>query len=266
MTSKITTNRGDLWLLGDHRLLCDDSTRVENLYKILNGAFADLVFLDPPYNVNYQGRSIKKSPLLHDNLSLDEYKHFLERTFLACHVFMKRTASMYVCHAAFFQREVQNLLEFSGFKIRNQIVWIKNQFVLSWARYKYQHELMFYCHLKKQRDRWFGGRNQSTVWQFPRPLKSKTHSTIKPVPLIEKILQNSSQKNDIVLDMFAGSGSTLIACEQQQRRAYLIEIEPHYCDFIIERWQHLTGQKAIRIKNKSSYEKIILSQQAHSSI
>ncbi len=254
MNSQNISKPGDIWLLGKHRLMCGDSTQIDDLKKLMGKEKADLVFTDPPYNVNYQGRNVKQAQIKNDHLLKKEFRHFLRQVFISCQNVMKQHASMYVCHGFSSQYILQNILKQCGFNIRNQIVWVKNHFVISWGRYKYQHELLFYCHLKKQRDVWYGDKKQNTIWQFPKPLKNKLHPTMKPIPLVEKALKNSSQVNDVVLDLFGGSGTTLIACEQQKRRAYLMELEPHYCDIIIERWQMLTGKQATLHQSNRNFD------------
>jgi DNA modification methylase len=240
------SSTGDVWMLGDHRLLCGDSTRLESVDRILGGELADLVFTDPPYNVNYEGYTEDRLSIQGDSMSPEDFRRFLRAAFAACRRGVKAGASVYVCHPSSWQREFQNALESAGFSIRCQIIWAKNTFAWGFGRYKFQHEPIFYCHVTGQTDSWFGDKSQSTLWQERKPVANRLHPTMKPVELIDRALVNSSKAGDIALDLFGGSGSTLIACERTGRKARLVEIDPRYCDVILERWQDFTGRKAVR--------------------
>jgi DNA modification methylase len=234
---------GDLWVLGDHRLLVGDSLVPSNVTRLLAGEQADLVFTDPPYNVAFKGR-ITKMEIAGDDVSDSEFVAFLRRTFRAYRGAMKANASIYVCHPHEFQRQFQNAMEMSGFVVRAQLIWAKNVFGGGFSRYRYQHEPIFYGHIDEQKDRWFGGRDQSTLWEFPKPAANRLHPTAKPVELVERAIENSSVAGDVFLDLFGGSGSGLIACERTLRRARLSELDPKYADGIVGRWQSLSGQLA----------------------
>jgi len=239
---------GDLWQLGRHVVCCGDSTHLEHVKSLMQDVFADLVFTDPPYNVDYEGRTEDKLTMVGDNRSLPEFCQFLQQTFAVCAKVVKKTASLYVCHGANYQREFQNALEANGFCIRNQIIWAKHHFAWGMGRYKFQHEPIFYCHQQDEIDKWYGDKSQATLWAFNKPSANPLHPTMKPVALIEKALQNSSQPGDVILDLFGGSGSTLIACEKIGRNARLMEIDPKYVDVIVQRWQEFTGKTAILMK------------------
>ena len=235
---------GDIWLLGRHRLLCGDSTRIDTIDNLMDGTLADMVFTDPPYNVDYEGYTDDKLKIAHDNLSDEQFYQFLLDVFSALKIAIKPTASVYVCHPSLYQREFQNALEANEFAVRTQLIWAKNHFAWGHGRYKFKHEPIFYCHQKGMSDAWYGDKSQSTLWHVDKPTANRLHPTMKPVALIEKALENSSQTGQVVLDPFGGSGSTLIACEKTARVAYLMELEPKYCDVIIKRWQAFTGQQA----------------------
>ena len=235
---------GDVWLLGRHRVLCGDSTRIDNVENLAAGELADMVFTDPPYNVDYEGYTDDKLKITHDNMNDDQFKKFLLDIFASYLVAVKKGAAMYVCHGSIYQREFQNALEANGFTVRNQIIWAKNHFAWGRGRYKFQHEPIFYCYQKGQSDPWYGDKTQSTLWQIDKPNANRLHPTMKPVALIEMALKNSSKAGDIVLDLFGGSGSTLIACEKTARSAWLMELDPQYCDVIVKRWQEFTGHQA----------------------
>jgi DNA modification methylase len=163
---------------------------------------------------------------------------------------------MYVCHASSVQQEFQNALEASGFEVRCQIIWAKNTFAWGHGRYKFQHEPIFYCHRAKQSDAWYGDKSQSTLWQEKKPAANRLHPTMKPIELIERALLNSSKAGDCVLDLFGGSGSTLIACERRNRKASLMELDPKYADVFVKRWQEYTGQQAVLAKGGRSFEEV----------
>jgi DNA modification methylase len=259
-----TTQEGDLWILG-HRVLCGDATlpdATKRLLEPLSAAMAftgpamdepedpadagkaDLVFTDPPYNVDYTGYTKRKLKLKGDAMTPAQFIEFLGATFRSFAGAMKPTASLYVCLADKFQRDTQNALESASFSIRTTLIWAKNTFGWGFGRYKYQHETIFYCHLRGQSDRWFGDKTQSTLWAANKPAANRLHPTMKPIALIERALENSSKSRDIVLDLFGGSGSTLIACEKLGRCARLMELDPAYADVIVERWQIYTGKVA----------------------
>ena len=248
---------GDIWLLGQHRIMCGDSTDIEQVKKLTNQEKADLAFTDPPYNVKYTGRRLKRENITNDQLSEKEFRHFLDKCIVAYQFALKRGASFYICYGTNSHIAVQQALEQHDFEIRNQIIWAKNHFVISFARYKMKHETILYCHRKEERDAWYGDKKQTTLWEFPKPQKNSLHPTMKPVSLIEKVLMNSSKKDDIVIDLFGGSGSTLIACENQGRCARLMEIEPHYVDVTIQRWQELTRQKAVLAQTGIAFNQLV---------
>jgi DNA modification methylase len=175
----------------------------------------------------------------------EQYKQFLADTFRGYRMAVQPEASLYVCHPSSGQREFQNALEAIGFQVRNQIIWAKNTFAWGFGRYKFQHEPIFYCHVAGQSDRWYGDKSQSTVWTENKPAANRLHPTMKPVELIERAIKNSSQAGDVVVDLFGGSGSTLIACERRSRQARLMEVDPRYADVIVRRWQEYSGQPAI---------------------
>ena len=245
LPEKPISQSGDLWICGPHRVLCGDATRREDLDRLLRGDRADLVFTDPPYNVAYQGYTHDKLTIQGDKMQPAEFAAFLERAFGCYRSGVKPGASLYVCHASSCQREFQNAIEGAGFEVRCQIIWAKNTFAWGHGRYKFQHEPIFYCHVAAQSDAWYGDKTQSTLWHEKKPAANRLHPTMKPVELIERALLNSSKSGDLVLDLFGGSGSTMIACEKRCRAARLAEIDPRYTDVIVRRWQEFTGSRAV---------------------
>jgi DNA modification methylase len=235
---------GDLWILGDHKLLVGDATRGDQVARLMAGAAADLVFTDPPYNVDYEGYTEERLKIKGDRMSDAEFKQFLESAFRSCRTAAKPGASLYVCHSSSWQREFQNALESAGFEVRCQIIWAKNTFAWGFGRYKFQHEPMFYAHVAGEKDPWYGDKSQSTLWEEKKPAANRIHPTAKPVELIERALINSSKSWDVVADLFGGSGSTLIACERRNRKARLLEIDPKYADCIVQRFEEYAGKQA----------------------
>ena len=209
------------------------------------GDAADLVFTDPPYNVDYEGYTEKRLKIKGDRMSDAEFKQFLAAAFRSYRTFAKPGASMYVCHSSSWQREFQDALEFAGFEVRCQLIWGKNTFAWGFGRYKFQHEPLFYCHVAGEKDAWYGDKSQSTLWNEKKPAANRIHPTAKPVELIERALLNSSKSGDVVADLFGGSGSTMISCERRNRQARLMEIDPRYADCIVRRYQEYTGKHAV---------------------
>jgi DNA modification methylase len=185
-----------------------------------------------------------------------DFKQFLENTFRSYRTVLKAGASLYTCHSSSWQREFQNALEASGFEIRCQIIWAKNTFAWGFGRYKFQHEPIFYAHVAGQKDSWYGDKSQSTLWEEKKPAANRLHPTAKPIELIERALINSSKSGDIAVDLFGGSGSTLIACERRGRKARLMEIDPRYADVIVRRWQEFTGKQAVLEGDGRTFDEI----------
>ena len=249
---------GDLWILGDHRLLVDDATDPNAVAKLLADSPADLVFTDPPYNVDYEGYTEQRLKIKGDRMSDAAFKEFLEYAFRSYRTIVKPGASMYVCHSSSWQREFQNALEAAGFEVRCQIIWAKNTFAWGFGRYKFQHEPIFYAHVTDQKDPWYGDKTQSTLWHEKKPAANRIHPTAKPVELVERALLNSSKSGDIVADLFGGSGSTLIGCERRGRHARLMEIDPKYADCIVRRYQEYTGKQAVLDGDTRTFKEIAL--------
>ena len=237
------TKTGDLWHLGKHRLLCADSINPESIEIVMSGNKADMIFTDPPYNVDYANDKCDK--IHNDNLG-DEFYSFLLQS---CHnIFRVCTGAVYICMGASEIHTLQEAFKGAGGHWSTFIIWVKNHFTLGRSDYQRQYETILYGW--KEGRHWCGDRNQSDVWEFAKPSKNDLHPTMKPVELVMRAIENSSKIKDIVLDPFAGSGSTLIGCENLNRVARLIEIDPKYCDVIVRRWENATGLKAIQERVK----------------
>lgn len=235
---------GDVWTLGRHRLMCGDSTSIDAVDALMAGEKADMVFTDPPYGVDYDGGAQTKRKKLENDHSTDIYSDVLP----VLRAFMDDHAALYVWHAAGYA-DMASKLGDAGFQIRSQIIWNKNQaqFGALSAQYKQKHEPCFYSHKKGCSPKWYGPTNEVTVWDLSREKKNEFHPTQKPIELAERALENSSKSMDGVLDLFGGSGSTLIACEKTNRRCFMMELDPHYCDVILARWEAYTGKQASRV-------------------
>jgi DNA modification methylase len=251
-----TTVLGDIWILGDHRVLCGDATVQADVAKLTSADGVDLFFTDLPYNVDYEGYTEDRLKIKGDKMSDADFRQFLEASFRSYRRMMKPGASIYVCHCSLWQRDFQNALEAAGFQARCQIIWAKNTFAWGFGRYKFQHEPIFYAHVAGQKDAWYGDKSQSTLWEEKKPAANRIHPTAKPVELVERALVNSSKAGDIVADLFGGSGSTLIGCERRGRKARRMEIDPKYADCIVRRWQGYTGKQAVLDGDGRTFDEI----------
>jgi DNA modification methylase len=251
LTEAPVTAPGDLWKLGTHRVLCGDATSASDILRLMAGHAADLVFTDPPYNVDYQGYTNEHLTIKNDKMTPERFQLFLESTFRSYRSVVKPGASLYVCHGSSMQREFQGAMEAAGFEVRCQIIWAKNTFAWGFGRYKFQHEPIFYGHVTGEKDPWYGDKSQSTLWEEKKPAANRLHPTMKPVELV-----NSSKAGDVVVDLFGGSGSTLIGCERIGRKARLAELDPKYAECIVRRWQEYTGQQAVLDGDGRTYAEI----------
>jgi DNA modification methylase len=244
------TKLGDIYQLGNHRLMCGDSTSIDAVEKLMDGQKADMVFTDPPYGVDYDGGHAtdkRRTKLENDDKTL-MYAGALPIAYMAS----KDGAALYLWFADRFAKDVLNALEECNFQVRTWIIWNKNlaQFGAIGAQYKPKHEPCIYAFKKGKAPFWNGPNNEVTVWDVKRHSKNEFHPTQKPVDLPVRALENSSKGGDIILDLFGGSGSTLIACEKQNRHARLMELDPKYCDVIVKRWEDFTGKKAVLLTDE----------------
>ena len=238
--------RGDLFALGRHRLLCGDSTIAEDVARLMGRKKADMMFTDPPYNVDYVGKTADALKIPNDKMDSDAFRAFLTRAFSRAIECAKPGAAAYVCHADSEGYNFRGAFVDAGWLLKQCIIWEKQHFVMGRQDYQWQHEPILYG-WKPGTHHFYGGRNLTTIWKVDRPSASREHPTMKPVALVALAVQNSSKGEDIVLDPFLGSGTTLIACEQLGRTCYGMEISPQYCQVIIDRWEKLTGQKAEKV-------------------
>lgn len=207
----------------------------------------DLLLTDPPYNVDYKGHTKDQLTIQNDKMKETDFKEFLTKAFSnACEV-MKKGASFYVWHASRSYVHFVEALETAGLPIRQQLIWNKNNFILGRQDYHWKHEPCLYGWKLGASHNWYSDRKQSTVLDFKKPLRNGLHPTMKPIDLFEYLIGNSTKEGDTVLDMFGGSGTTLLACERMNRRCLMMELDPKYCEVIIQRWEEETGRKAVEI-------------------
>jgi site-specific DNA-methyltransferase (adenine-specific) len=238
------TKLGDVWQLGEHRLICGDSLELGTYDKLLGEEKADMVWTDPPYGVSYVGKTKDALTIENDTLNPAELESFLRDAFTSIFASTRPGACWYVAAPSgnLFQSFSIPLSELDVWK--HTLVWVKNVLVMGRADYHYRHESIFYGWTPGAAHQPPADRKQDSVWEVDKPRANKVHPTMKPVELITRAIQNSSRVGEIVLDSFGGSGSTLIAAEQTKRKARLIELDPKYCDVIVQRWETLTGLKA----------------------
>ena len=241
------TNPGDIWQLGRHRLMCGDATSADCVQVLTGGAQMDMLLTDPPYNVAYTGKTSDALTIANDKQDADAFRAFLTDAFQAANNAMKPGAVFYIWHADLEGLNFRAACAAAGFTVRQCLIWNKNSMVIGRQDYQWKHEPCLYGWKEGAGHLWASDRKQTTVLNFDRPTRSKEHPTMKPVKLFDYQIQNNTKGGDCVLDLFGGSGTTLIACEQNGRNAYVMELDPKYCDVIIHRWEKLTGEKAKRI-------------------
>ncbi|MGF6806278.1 DNA modification methylase [Paraburkholderia sp. Clong3] len=247
---------GDVWQCGSHRVMCGDSLRGDSVATVMDGYLADLIVTDPPYNVAYVGKTDKHMTIRNDAMQADEFARFLLAAHQAMFAAAKGGAGIYVFHADTEGLTFRRALVDGGFKLAQCCVWVKQSLVLGRQDYHWQHEPVLYGWKPTATHRWYADRSQSTVWSFDRPARNELHPTMKPVAVVEYPIQNSSRDGDLVLDTFGGSGTTLIACEKCGRHARLLELDPIYCDVIVERWQAFTGLRAKHAATGTTFEEV----------
>ncbi len=254
---------GDVWICGKHKVLCGDSCKKEDYEKLFGpDELADMVFTDPPYNVNYgkteevrargKGKTIKGRDLMNDNLGEEFNKFLLD---LCTTAIQYTKGALYICMSGSEMHNLHQAFEKAGGHISTNIIWAKNHYSLGWSDYHRQHEPILYGWKKGNDHYWCGARDQGDVWHINRPHIQTLHPTMKPVELVEKAILNSSKTQDIVLDPFGGSGTTMIAAENLNRQARLIELDPKYVDVIVERWQEATGKTAKHAETGKKFKK-----------
>lgn len=243
---------GQIYQLGNHRLMCGDSTNLDSVKELMNGNQADLLLTDPPYNVNYSEKHINKeassnrkyNAIANDKLSDKDFADFLVKAFSSAAKNMKSGASFYIWFASSESINFYQSAKKAGLSIHQQLIWEKNNIVLSRTDYQSKHEPCLYGWLSGGSHSWYSDRKQTSILNFDKPQHSDLHPTMKPIPLFDYLVKNSSKSGDAVLDLFGGSGTTIMACEQDGRNAYVMEYDPRYVDVIIDRWEKFTHKTA----------------------
>ena len=226
---------GDLFEIGEHRLLCGDSTTTDSYDRLMQGEQADMCVTDPPYNVSYEGKTEDKMKIQNDSMSASDFYQFLYDFYTALTTCTKKGGAIYVWHASTEVVNFAKAMMDAGWLLKQELIWVKNSMVMGRQDYQWKHEPCLYGWLEGAAHNWYSDRSQTTVIEYNRPNRNAEHPTMKPVGLFGYQIQNSSKRGDIVIDPFAGSGTTMVACEETGRKARVIELDPKYCAVIIDR-------------------------------
>jgi site-specific DNA-methyltransferase (adenine-specific) len=238
------TKLGDIWILGNHRVMCGDSTSFDDVEKLMDGRKADMWLTDPPYNVKYVGKTKDALTIKNDSLSDSEFRQFLTDCYTVADSMMKSGAVFYIWHADSEGYNFRGAAKDTGWQVRQCLIWKKQTMVMGRQDYHWKHEPCLYGWKEGAGHLWAADRKQTTILEFDRPSRNKEHPTMKPVELFAYQILNNTKGSDAVLDSFGGSGTTLIACEKHNRDSFLMELDPRYCDVIVDRWQSFTGKTA----------------------
>lgn len=250
------TRPGDVWVMGKHRLLCGDSTSVDDLAKLCESQAVDMWLTDPPYNVAYEGGTKEKLTIKNDSMGDDQFRQFLRDAYTAADTVMKAGAVFYIWHADSEGYNFRGAAKDAGWTVRQCLIWKKSSLVLGRQDYQWQHEPCLYGWKDGAGHLWASDRKQTTILEFDKPARNGEHPTMKPVALFEYQLLNNTKGGDIVLDSFGGSGTTLIAAEKNGRVARLMELDPKYCDVIVKRWQDFTGKIATHAETGEPFAEV----------
>lgn len=237
------TKPGDIYILGNHRLMCGDSCNIESVEALTDG-LVDILVTDPPYNVAYEGKTKNALTIQNDSMGDEQFRQFLRDAFVAADAVMKPGAVFYIWHADSEGYNFRGACFDAGWKVRQCLIWAKDSMVMGRQDYHWKHEPCLYGWKDGAAHLWSSDRKQTTIIECKRPQRNDIHPTMKPVELMEYQILNNTKGMDIVLDLFGGSGSTLIACEKTGRQARLMELDPKYCDVIVKRWEEFTGKTA----------------------
>jgi DNA modification methylase len=244
---------GDLFEIGEHRLICGDSTQTDTFDRLLGQELADMVITDPPYNVAYEGKTKKALTIQNDSMGDKDFYQFLYDFYTALAAYTKAGGAWYVWHADSEGANFRQAMKDAGIMVKQCLIWVKNSMVMGRQDYQWKHEPCLYGWKEGAAHNWYSDRKQTTVLDFKRPSRNAEHPTMKPIELFSYQIQNSSKPGDIVADAFAGSGTTMVACHQINRKAYVVEFDPKYCQVIIDRMRKL--DPSIKIKrNGVNYE------------
>lgn len=247
---------GDIWVMGKHRLLCGDSTSMDDLAKLTDGQLVDMWLTDPPYNVAYEGKTKEALTIKNDEMGDDQFRQFLRDAYTAADTVMKPGAVFYIWHADSEGYNFRGAAQDAGWKVRQCLIWKKSSMVMGRQDYHWKHEPCLYGWKEGAGHLWAADRKQTTILEFEKPTRNGEHPTMKPVALFEYQLLNNTKGGDQVLDSFGGSGTTLIAAEKNGRVARIMELDPKYCDVIVKRWQDFTGKIAIHAETGEPFAEV----------
>lgn len=251
-----TTVPGDLWVMGKHRLLCGDSTSMDDLAKLTDGQLVDMWLTDPPYNVAYEGKTKEALTIKNDEMGDDQFRQFLRDSYTAADTVMKPGAVFYIWHADSEGYNFRGAAKDAGWAVRQCLIWKKSSMVMGRQDYHWKHEPCLYGWKEGAGHLWATDRKQTTILEFDKPTRNGEHPTMKPVALFEYQLLNNTKGGDQVLDSFGGSGTTLIAAEKNGRIARIMELDPKYCDVIVKRWQAFTGKIAVHAETNQPFAEV----------
>lgn len=235
---------GQVYQLGRHRIMCGDATKREDVMKLTGGEIVDMLLTDPPYGVDYTGKTDKALKIENDNMQDEQLLEFLRDSFENANEVLKEGGVFYIWHASSKTDVFSIACHLAAWKVRQILIWVKNSMVLGRQDYQWKHEPCIYGWKEGAAHLWTSDRKQTNILEFDRPIRNKEHPTMKPVELFDYQIKNNTKEGEKVLDLFAGSGTTIIACEQNGRNAYAMEYDPKHCDVIIDRWERMTGEKA----------------------
>jgi DNA modification methylase len=247
---------GDVWVMGKHRLLCGDSTSVDDLAKLTQGSLVDMWLTDPPYNVAYEGGTKEKLTIKNDSMGDDQFRQFLRDAYTAADTVMKPGAVFYIWYADVETYNFTGAVKDAGWKMSQILIWKKSSLIMGRKDYHFKHEPCIYGWKEGAAHLWAADRKQTTILEFDKPARNGEHPTMKPVALFEYQLLNNTKGGDIVLDSFGGSGTTLIAAEKNGRTAMIMELDPRYCDVIVKRWQEFTGKQATHAETGKPFAEV----------
>ena len=250
------TVEGDIWVLGRHRLMCGDSTSIDAVERLMDGRKADMWLTDPPYNVAYEGKTKDALTIKNDKMEDAGFRQFLCDSYTAADAVMKAGAVFYIWHADSEGYNFRGAAKDAGWTVRQCLIWKKQTMVMGRQDYHWKHEPCLYGWKDGAAHLWAADRKQTTVLEFDRPSRNAEHPTMKPVELFEYQMLNNTKGSDAILDSFGGSGTTVIAAEKNGRDAFLMELDPKYCDVIVKRWQDFTGQKAVHAETGKLFDEL----------
>ena len=257
VTEKVVSTLRDIWVLGKHRLMCGDSTIIDDVNNLMSGTQADMLITDPPYNVAYKGKTKDALTIKNDSISDGAFQQFLRDAFVTASTVMKPGAVFYIWHADSEGLNFRAACHDAELTVRQCLIWNKSSMVMGRQDYHWKHEPCLYGWKDGAGHLWASDRKQTTILNFDKPQRNGEHPTMKPVALFEYQLLNNTKGGDIVLDSFGGSGTTMIACEKNGRYARLMELDPKYCDVIIKRWQNFTGKDAIHAESGKTFNSMV---------